>query len=288
MLLNYLLDERTKTESYAVTNKKTAAKMPFLVDGFGKFDVHSSYFTEREGMASFLFLYTEAGEGLLEYQGKRLIIPENCGAVIDCRRYQLYRSASTERWKFYWIHFNGKCACDFENMINEAEPAVIDFSGRLHIEGYYQELIRLITASDTNVELRFSNQLNDLLSQMLILRHAQQLHHKHRAHQSDIERSIAYIRAHYAEPLTVEALAKISRISKYYYIRLFRELIGDTPYNFLTLYRLNESKKLLTDTDYSIGQIASAIGFSSAKNYIDAFKKATGITPLKYRQTNLM
>lgn len=288
LLLNYLLDERTRAESYTVTNKKVAFKMPFMAESFGKFDCDPSYFTEREGLPSCLFLYTEKGTGALKYRGKMLIIPENCAAVIDCRQYQLYKSAADDRWQFYWIHFSGKCACDFEKMINEAEPAIIDFTGRLCFERYYQEFVRLVAASDKDTELRFSNHLNELLSQMLLIRHARDIHYKHKQHQADIERSVRYIREHYQDPLTVKELAEISRISKYYYIRIFRELIGDTPYNFLSLYRINQSKKLLTDTNFSVGQIASFVGFSNVKNYISCFKKVTGTTPLKYRQTNLI
>ena len=288
MLLNYLLDEDTKTESYTITNKKNAYKMPFMADSFGRFDCAPSYFTERDGFPICLLLYTEQGAGYLEYRDQKLIIPENCAAVIDCREYQLYRSASDDRWRFCWIHFSGKCACDFEGLINEAGPAVINFTGRLHFDRFYQELVRLTSAPDRYTELKLSNLLGELLSQMLLSRQRLELHARYREHRADIERSIEYIRVHYQEPLTVDMLAEISCISKYYYIRIFRELIGDTPYNYLSLYRINQSKRLLADTDFSVSQIASLSGFSNVKNYITCFNRATGTTPLKYRQTSLI
>ena len=90
---------------------------------------------------------------------------------------------------------------------------------------------------------------------------------------------------HYGEEITVEQLAKLSRMSKYHFIRVFRSLTGDTPYRYLLLYRIDRSKQLLLDTHMTVQEIADTCGFSSSKNYIAAFRSCTGLTPGKFRDT---
>lgn len=108
---------------------------------------------------------------------------------------------------------------------------------------------------------------------------------KYRTLQPEIDRAVCWMQEHYGEEITVEQLAKLSRMSKYHFIRVFRSLTGDTPYRYLLLYRIDRSKQLLLDTHMTVQEIADACGFSSSKNYIAAFRSCAGLTPGKFRDT---
>ena len=73
-------------------------------------------------------------------------------------------------------------------------------------------------------------------------------------------------------------------ISKYHFIRIFKRIIGITPYNYLTNYRINISKTLLISTDKTISEISEECGFSDTSNFISQFKKHTGQRPFEYRK----
>jgi AraC-like DNA-binding protein len=47
--------------------------------------------------------------------------------------------------------------------------------------------------------------------------------------------------------------------------------------------QLNEAKRLLVDTKYSIEKISSIVGFSSANYFCKSFRKNVGVSPLQYR-----
>lgn len=93
-----------------------------------------------------------------------------------------------------------------------------------------------------------------------------------------------YLDANYSDTITLDLLAKKAHMNKYYIAHAFTQYTGMSPINYLNAKRIQVSKKLLIDTDYSIAQIASSIGFSSQSYFSQVFKKLTHVTPNEYRK----
>lgn len=93
-----------------------------------------------------------------------------------------------------------------------------------------------------------------------------------------------YIDANYAQNITLDTLAEITHINKYYLAHSFASCIGQSPINYLTSKRLQASTELLINTNHSIAQIASSTGFSSQSYFSQFFKKSVGMTPQSYRK----
>lgn len=93
-----------------------------------------------------------------------------------------------------------------------------------------------------------------------------------------------YIDSHYQEDLTLDSLAEIAHLNKFYLSHIFSDAYGISPINYLLERRILRSKDLLKNSDFSITQIASVAGFSSPNYFSQAFKKNTGSTPRAYRQ----
>lgn len=94
-----------------------------------------------------------------------------------------------------------------------------------------------------------------------------------------------YIDANFREALTLDRLAEISHLNKYYLAHAFREHIGLSPISYLNSRRVDEAKSLLRSTNYSISQIADSIGFSSQSYFAQVFQKAAGKSPGEYRKS---
>lgn len=93
-----------------------------------------------------------------------------------------------------------------------------------------------------------------------------------------------YIDAHFKEPITLDDLAKQAHLNKYYLAHAFKNAYGLSPINYLLEKRIEESKHLLSNTDYSLTQIAEIVGFSSASYFSQSFKRATRTAPKEYRR----
>lgn len=92
-----------------------------------------------------------------------------------------------------------------------------------------------------------------------------------------------YIDANYAKNITLDSLAEITHINKFYLAHSFTECIGQSPINYLTDRRLEACKELLTSSNLSVAQVASSVGFSSQSYFSQIFRKKTGMTPRQYR-----
>ena len=93
-----------------------------------------------------------------------------------------------------------------------------------------------------------------------------------------------YIDTHYQDSLTLDSLAELSHLNKFYLSHMFSKAYETSPINYLLERRILNSKELLKNSDYSITQIAHMTGFSSSNYFSQSFKKYAGVTPNLYRK----
>lgn len=93
-----------------------------------------------------------------------------------------------------------------------------------------------------------------------------------------------YVRENLAQPISLEQLSTIAGLSKRHFLRAFQESVGATPYNYVLSLRIQEARRLLSETSASLVDVALATGFSHAQHFSTSFKKATGMTPSAFRQ----
>lgn len=93
-----------------------------------------------------------------------------------------------------------------------------------------------------------------------------------------------FLDSNYTQNITLDTLAEMTHMNKFYLVHAFSKYTGMSPINYLIARRIEESKNLLRTTNYSISQIAEIIGFSSQSYFSQCFRKATGGTPNEYRK----
>ncbi len=99
-----------------------------------------------------------------------------------------------------------------------------------------------------------------------------------------VQRMQDYIVLHYQEEITLQDLAKAASYSPWHALRVFSELIGKTPFEYLRVVRLSEAAKSLRDTRKSVLDIALESAFGSHEGFTKAFSREFAITPRKYRE----
>ena len=93
-----------------------------------------------------------------------------------------------------------------------------------------------------------------------------------------------YIDNHFKEDLTLDHLAKLAHLNKYYLSHSFRREFGTSPINYLISRRVDESRFLLQKTDHPLSLIAEILGFSSLSYFSQCFRRVEGISPTEYRK----
>jgi AraC family transcriptional regulator, L-rhamnose operon transcriptional activator RhaR len=94
---------------------------------------------------------------------------------------------------------------------------------------------------------------------------------------------ISYIETRYAKPLSLDALAKRAAMSPSTLHRAFTSSMGESPINYLITVRLDRAKELLKDTNLSITEISSRVGFRDSNYFSRIFKKKQGKSPREFR-----
>ena len=100
---------------------------------------------------------------------------------------------------------------------------------------------------------------------------------------SDIHLRNKHWNENYPHKLTLQHVAGEVGISPNHFSVLFHKTVGVSFREYLSQVRVEESKRLLLYSEYSLAEIASAMGFPDQSNFTKVFKRITGISPGKYR-----
>lgn len=99
-----------------------------------------------------------------------------------------------------------------------------------------------------------------------------------------IKQALQKIRDEYTQPITLESLSAEVNMSPKYFCRVFRELTGRTPIEYLNRYRIERAAESVYGTSESITDIALHCGFNDPSYFSRIFRKYKGISPVELRR----
>jgi AraC family transcriptional regulator len=93
-----------------------------------------------------------------------------------------------------------------------------------------------------------------------------------------------WIDAHSHEPIGLDAIARETGLSMFYFLRVFNRVFGVTPHQYLLRSRLRRAVRLLTEDTRAITSVALDVGFNDLSNFVRTFHRAAGISPERFRR----
>lgn len=93
-----------------------------------------------------------------------------------------------------------------------------------------------------------------------------------------------WLNDHCHEQVSLDDVSALSGLSTYHFLRLFAEVVGATPHQYLVRARLRRAARLLAQRDRSITDVAADVGFGDLSNFVRTFHRAAGVSPRGYRQ----
>jgi AraC-like DNA-binding protein len=96
-------------------------------------------------------------------------------------------------------------------------------------------------------------------------------------------RARAFIDDCYHEPLDLDRISREACISRYHFLRLFRDVFDRTPHQYLTERRIQKAKELLTAGRLTVTDVCFEVGFESLGSFSTLFAKHVGRPPASYR-----
>ncbi len=136
---------------------------------------------------------------------------------------------------------------------------------------YYQSIVRNLMAEFFSLLLR--DELNTNNPRLLSTKEVKKA--------TVIAPAIAKILNDYDKHIAVDDLAELCHLSKFYFCRVFKEVMGDTPTNYINNQRIHIAKAMLRDKTKSIQQVATLCGYNDVSYFYRCYKKVTGESPKK-------
>lgn len=98
-----------------------------------------------------------------------------------------------------------------------------------------------------------------------------------------IDKILKYLHTEYATPVNVDILASMANMSASTFYRLFKELTGKSPIQYLKSIRIKKARDLLTLHGQSVSSAAHQVGYQSTAQFSREFKRAYGKPPKNIR-----
>ena len=95
--------------------------------------------------------------------------------------------------------------------------------------------------------------------------------------------ALEYIETHYGQPISLEALARLTGMSPKYFCRFFRTIVHRSPIDYVNYYRVECATHFLAASDMTVAEIAQRCGYNDSSFFIKQFRKYKGTTPSRYR-----
>jgi AraC-like DNA-binding protein len=191
-----------------------------------------------------------------------------------------------------WIYFDparllGACCADLD-ILKTSDLCGTDFKNILSPEEYpgLDSLAELIIEEEVARRPHYRTALCGYLTSLLTLLHRVPGRSKGTGTPPIAQESsqrlgpaLAYVHAHYTDKITLELLAKQCFMSTSHFRKLFKQVLGKTPYQFILSYRISMAMSELREGAKTCSTIAMSHGFPSLSSFTRKFKDATGMSP---------
>lgn len=232
----------------------------------------------------YLFHYVTNGKGYAEIDGKSYTLKRGDIFYIEANTSAFYRPDKEKPWTYIWVGFTGlsakeilkKCGITSQNPIfhdNHEEELKEEF---YNIYSHYNQTGRL----DFACLGYFYVLVNKMAERMEEKLESSEESAKSR----HIAEACEYIANNFQFHITVQDIASSIGLSSNYLANIFSEKLSCSPKQYLTKYRMEKACFYLRSDDYSVGKVATSVGYGNQLHFSAEFKKAMGMSPLNYRK----
>lgn len=96
---------------------------------------------------------------------------------------------------------------------------------------------------------------------------------------------LRFIESNFSEPLSLECLASIAKMSEFHFLRVFRRVTHTSPHQYIRRTRLRHAAVRLLIRPVDVSETAFNAGFCDLSNFNHAFRSEFGMTPTQFRDS---
>lgn len=253
----------------------------------GNYEVVSDHTVDRSGafiITESVIIFCYHGSGWLTFGNNREQVTQGMAIFCDMNTSYAYESDINNPWSLYWFHIDGTLSEQLASKLNSVGRAC---TFKTYNEKELYIILRIILA-----HLNQSNQLNHyqiakhyLKGALLQQLNEQQTNNKTQNSELDPITIVSnYMMEHINENISLEALCTQANLSKYYFIRFFKNHVGCSPIAYFQKLKIQEACNRLKSSSQSIREISDSLGYNNQYHFSSTFKKEMNISPRTYRK----
>ena len=240
---------------------------------------HGRHINRPNGRDDFLLLYTAKGE-------MRFCLDTDTdakeGGFVLYRPHEKQEHLYTGKQpgELYFIHFN---APDNFDLFGFESSKVYTSQISSNICELFEEIIEELQVKRRGYE-RICVSKFFLIMALLERNIANEANHKNQ-YENKILFAVQLMNKEYEKNYTLDEYAELCTMSKFHFLRVFKEITGSSPMEYRNRIRIDHAKELLEDSAYSVSEIGRKVGYLSDSYFCDAFKNKVGMSPTQYRKS---
>lgn len=253
-------------------------KVPLTIETFGITFPNPNYRIKRTASKYFVLEYIISGKGYLKVDGKEFAVRANDVYLLEpCSSHEYYADP-TDPFKKCWINFNS------DLFITIFEEYDLKNTYVFQNTDIYKEMMKLLKLEEVSIHndhiyMQASEYLFSIFMKLAANKPV-------KAEVSELSQKILFrLDRAIDSTISIEEICNELFISRSTMIREFKKYYHMTPHAYLLDRKIAFSKMLLKNTNHSIKEISSHLGFADSHYFCNVFKKKTNMTPSDYRNS---
>jgi AraC-like DNA-binding protein len=273
---------------YVVSNPSPEPDDDLLVLFTGRSQTKPKHKLGPKVVDYYLLHHIETGSGIFTVAGKPYRLGPGDSFFIEPGKLVSYEADPADPWDYRWLAFQGnKAAAYIRSLgITSKHPVVHAGESSLKVQEFFDRIKAAFQDRSPGSHLAASGCLLLLLAEYAAVLQPQDGPPSESATTGGeiVQRSIQYLTAHYAEPITMELMADTLGYNRAYLSTLFKKHTGLAPVTFLLKHRIDKARLLIRERqELTIEQIASSVGFQDPLYFSKQFKRFYQTSPTEYR-----
>lgn len=270
------------TEVFQEYIEHPLVKRLFLTD-VGYFPQAAHHYRDRrEGIEEYIFIYCMGGKGVITVDEKKYSLREREAFCIPGGHGHRYYSDEKEPWSILWVHFKGEDVM----MYPLDECQVIYFHSDYatnRMRFLFELLFRVLEGNYTLGNFIYISQILSLILAETYYREKNNAAPEQNRYVTEV---VKYMYKHISEKLTLDEIVKEFELSKSYLNIIFQKCTRHAPMDFYNQLKMKEACKMLRRSDARIYEVAWELGYRDQYYFSRMFKKAVGVSPKLYKNTD--
>lgn len=233
----------------------------------------------------YLIHYIKSGKGVLQVNNINTKL--SAGSVFLIRPNQLatYTSDKNDPWEYYYFAFHGSLSEELisQSCFKDNHICTIlkndTFSSKIQAAALEIDSIQ----DNTFLSMKYLFDLFYFLSP-ISQKEKVDINSKNTRYISAVQEFIMF---NYSKSIKVSYLAEMINLNRSHLLRVFKTYTGMSIEEFIIHIRIQEAKRFLRETDFSVAYITKLVGYNNYSSFFRMFKNIVGLTPTEYREQHL-